>query len=469
MFTGPFFEQFLFITSPMTIIAIAILIGAFIFMFMLQKKRVKFSTRMFIALGLAIGLGVALQLIAGLPADPSTITWLDETRTWYSLFGSGFTKLLQMLVIPIVFISIVRVVMNLEGQNLGKMTGRTIAWMLGTTAVAAVIGIVLANAFQLGQGLELASSSVEPKEVTTLVTTMLNLIPSNPIAIMSEGNVIALVIFASFIGIATMRMGKRKPEVIAPFKDLIEAAYQIIMSVAMTIIKLMPYGVIALLAGTIVGRGLDAILSVGMVVVVIYLAIVIQFMIHMGILSVHGLNPVSYLRKGYEPLVLAFTSRSSMGTLPVTVETLTEKLGVNGATANLVSSLGTTMGMNGCAGIYPAVLAVMLARMTGIPMDAQFYVLLVVVVTLGSVGIAGIPGTATVSASVTLNGVGLGSAFSYIGPVLGIDPILDMGRTMLNVNGTMVTAVVVDKSLGTLDIEKFHSKDQVFAEDIEVA
>ncbi len=469
MFTGPFFEQFLFITSPMTIIAIAILIGAFIFMFMLQKKRVKFSTRMFIALGLAIGLGVALQLIAGLPADPSTITWLDETRTWYSLFGSGFTKLLQMLVIPIVFISIVRVVMNLEGQNLGKMTGRTIAWMLGTTAVAAVVGIVLANAFQLGQGLELASSSVEPKEVTTLVTTMLNLIPSNPIAIMSEGNVIALVIFASFIGIATMRMGKRKPEVIAPFKDLIEAAYQIIMSVAMTIIKLMPYGVIALLAGTIVGRGLDAILSVGMVVVVIYLAIVLQFMIHMGILSVHGLNPVSYLRKGYEPLVLAFTSRSSMGTLPVTVETLTEKLGVNGATANLVSSLGTTMGMNGCAGIYPAVLAVMLARMTGIPMDAQFYVLLVVVVTLGSVGIAGIPGTATVSASVTLNGVGLGSAFSYIGPVLGIDPILDMGRTMLNVNGTMVTAVVVDKSLGTLDIEKFHSKDQVFAEDIEVA
>ena len=469
MFTGPFFEQFLFITSPMTIIAIAILIGAFIFMFMLQKKRVNFSTRMFIALGLAIGLGVALQLIAGLPADPSTITWLDETRTWYSLFGSGFTKLLQMLVIPIVFISIVRVVMNLEGQNLGKMTGRTIAWMLGTTAVAAVVGIVLANAFQLGQGLELASSSVEPKEVTTLVTTMLNLIPSNPIAIMSEGNVIALVIFASFIGIATMRMGKRKPEVIAPFKDLIEAAYQIIMSVAMTIIKLMPYGVIALLAGTIVGRGLDAILSVGMVVVVIYLAIVLQFMIHMGILSVHGLNPVSYLRKGYEPLVLAFTSRSSMGTLPVTVETLTEKLGVNGATANLVSSLGTTMGMNGCAGIYPAVLAVMLARMTGIPMDAQFYVLLVVVVTLGSVGIAGIPGTATVSASVTLNGVGLGSAFSYIGPVLGIDPILDMGRTMLNVNGTMVTAVVVDKSLGTLDIEKFHSKDQVFAEDIEVA
>lgn len=469
MFTGPFFEQFLFITSPMTIIAIAILIGAFIFMFMLQKKRVKFSTRMFIALGLAIGLGVALQLIAGLPADPSTITWLDETRTWYSLFGSGFTKLLQMLVIPIVFISIVRVVMNLEGQNLGKMTGRTIAWMLGTTAVAAVVGIVLANAFQLGQGLELASSSVEHKEVTTLVTTMLNLIPSNPIAIMSEGNVIALVIFASFIGIATMRMGKRKPEVIAPFKDLIEAAYQIIMSVAMTIIKLMPYGVIALLAGTIVGRGLDAILSVGMVVVVIYLAIVLQFMIHMGILSVHGLNPVSYLRKGYEPLVLAFTSRSSMGTLPVTVETLTEKLGVNGATANLVSSLGTTMGMNGCAGIYPAVLAVMLARMTGIPMDAQFYVLLVVVVTLGSVGIAGIPGTATVSASVTLNGVGLGSAFSYIGPVLGIDPILDMGRTMLNVNGTMVTAVVVDKSLGTLDIEKFHSKDQVFAEDIEVA
>lgn len=467
MFTGPFFEEFLFITSPMTLLAIAVLVGTFVYMNWLQKKKLKFSTRMFIGLGLGLALGVLLQLVAGLPADPSSVTWLKETTTWFNLFGNGFTRLLQMLVIPIVLISIIRVVMNLEGQNMGKLTGRTVAWLLGTTAIAALIGIVLANVFQLGAGLELVQSGIEAKEVTNIVTTFLNLIPSNPIKAMSDGNIVAIVIFASFIGLATMRMGKRKPEQILPFKELIEAMYQIIMSVAMSIIKLMPYGIIALLAATIAGRGLEAILSVGLVVVVIYLAIALQFLVHLGILAGHGLNPWQYIRKGYEPLIFAFTSRSSLGTLPITIETLTENLGVNPGTANFVGSLGTTMGMNGCAGIYPAVIAVMLARMTGIPMDAQFYVLLLIVITLGSIGIAGIPGTATVAASVTLNGVGLGSAFGFIGPVLGIDPILDMGRTMLNVSGTMTTAIVVDKSMGTFDKKAYHDSRQVLDADVD--
>lgn len=229
----------------------------------------------------------------------------------------------------------------------------------------------------------------------------------------------------------------------------------------------MPYGIVALLASTIAGRGLSAILSVGMVVVVIYLALFIQFGIHLLILTGHGLNPWQYVRKGYEPLLFAFTSRSSLGTLPVTLETLTQNLGVSVGTANFVGSLGTTMGMNGCAGIYPAVLAVMLARMTGTPMDASFYILLLIVITLGSIGIAGIPGTATVAASVTLNGVGLGSAFSYIGPVLGIDPILDMGRTMINVSGTMTTAIVVDRSMGTLDVASYNQSGQHLDEEIE--
>ncbi|MGL5916726.1 MAG: cation:dicarboxylate symporter family transporter, partial [Culicoidibacterales bacterium] len=385
----------------------------------------------------------------------------------YGLFGNGFTKLLQMLVIPIVLVSIIRVIMNLEGQNLGKMTGRTIGWLLGTTAIAAIIGMIMANLFQLGTGLELVASNVEPKEVTDIVTTFLNLLPANPIKVMSEGNIVALVIFAAFVGVATKRMDTRKPEQIAPFKSLVEAMYQIIMSIAMSIIKLMPYGIVALLAATIASRGLEAILSVGMVVVVIYLSIGLQFIVHLLVIAGHGLNPIHYIRKGYEPLIFAFTSRSSLGTLPVTIETLTENLGVNVGTANFVGSLGTTMGMNGCAGIYPAVIAVMLARMTGTPMDAQFYVLLLIVITLGSIGIAGIPGTATVAASVTLNGVGLGSAFSFIGPVLGIDPILDMGRTMLNVSGTMATAIAVDKSLGTLDVEAYQAKQQTLDEEVD--
>ena len=273
---------------------------------------------------------------------------------------------------------------------------------------------------------------------------------------MAEGNVVAVVIFAAFIGNSMKILNKKYSDVIKPVVDLVNASYKIITSMAMTVMKLMPYAVVALLASTIAGRGLIALKEVMGFIVALYLSIVIVFIIHLIILSILGINPVKYVRKSMEPLILAFTSRSSLGTLPVTIETLTDGIGVDNGIASFVGSLGSNIGMNGCAAIYPALMAITLANMSGTKMDISFYGMLVVIIVIGSLGIAGLPGSATMAVSVVISGMGMGSYFPLAGGIIAIDPILDMGRTMLNVNGTMVTAVVVGKSFNKIDKEKLN-------------
>ena len=179
----------------------------------------------------------------------------------------------------------------------------------------------------------------------------------------------------------------------------------------------------------------------------------------MLIITLNGLNPITYIKNASEPLLLAFTSRSSLGTLPVTIEALTDKQGVEEGVSSFTASLGANMGMNGCAGIYPALMAVTIANMAGVDKDISFYIMLLVVITISSLGIAGLPGTATMAVSVVLSGVGLGAYFPLAGGIIAIDPILDMGRTMINVNGSTTTAITVGNSLGKLDKEIFNKNN----------
>jgi len=178
--------------------------------------------------------------------------------------------------------------------------------------------------------------------------------------------------------------------------------------------------------------------------------------IHLTIITLHGVPPATYVKKAAGTWLLAFSSRSSVGTLPMTISTLTTRMGVNDGTANLVGSLGSTIGMNGCAGFFPAMVVVMVAHMLGMQTDAQFYIMLLIVVTIGSIGIAGIPGTATVAATIALTGMGMGDYFPLIGMVLAIDPIIDMARTLTNVSGTMTAAIATDREMGTMDMTVFN-------------
>lgn len=452
-----FLSEFLFITNIKTISFIAILVAIFVLVRKMEKKKVKFSTRMISAMGIGLVLGLFIQLVAGFPKDPSSIRWIEEVSKWYGLVGNGFMDLLKMLVVPLIFVSIIRVIINMkDGVNLGKLTLKSLTVLLGTTALAAIVGLVVGNLFNLGAGEVLITSNTDMREITSIVDTLRGLLPSNPVNAMAEGNIVAVVIFAAFIGTSMKRLNKKYSDVIKPAWDLVEASYKIITSVAMTVIKFMPYAVVALLANTIAARGVGAILGVVDFIIALYVSVAIMFIIHLIIIALNGLNPFKYVKNVMEPLILAFTSRSSLGTLPVTIETLTEKAGVDNGVASFVGSLGSNAGMNGCAAIYPALMAVTVANMSGTPMDFSFYGMLLVIIVISSLGIAGLPGTATMAVSVVISGMGMGAAFPLVGGIIAIDPILDMGRTMLNVNGTMVTAVTVANSFGDINKEKFN-------------
>ena len=456
-----FLSQFLMVTDIKTVLFIGVLLGTFFIVKQFEKKKVKFSTRTIYATIIGLALGVIIQLVAGLPEDPTKVVWLQEVTKWYGLFGYGFMDLLKMLVVPMVFVSIIRVIINMkEGDNLQALTFRSLGMLLGTTALAAIIGIVVGNLMQLGVGTQVAGiEAPEMREITPLVDTLRSLLPSNPVGAMAEGNIVAIIVFATFLGLATNRMKKKYMDVVKPFINLVEAFYKIIVSVAMTVIKFMPYAVVALLANTITARGISSMISVVEFVVALYVATAILFVVHLVIVTLNGLNPITYIKNAAEPLLLAFTSRSSLGTLPVTIEALVKNQGVDEGVSSFTASLGANMGMNGCAGIYPALMAITIANMAGVDKDISFYVMLLVVITISSLGIAGLPGTATMAVSVVVSGVGLGAYFPLAGGILAIDPILDMGRTMINVNGATTSSIVVGNSLGKLNKEIFNSKN----------
>ena len=456
MGNSSFLSDFLMITDIRTVLFLAVIIGTFFIIRQLEKKKIKFTLRTIYGMLIGLVLGIIVQAVAGFPEDPSSVVWLKEVSKWYSFVGSVFMDLLKMLVVPMVFVSILRVIIRMgENDDLGKLTFRSVGMLLATTALSAMVGIVVGNVMQLGVGEQAASIEAEIREVVPILDTLRGLLPSNPIKAMADGNVVGVIIFAVFLGVAIRRLTKKYADIIKPFVDLTEAFYKIIVSVAMTVIKFMPYAVIAMLANTLVSNGLLSMISVGKFIAALYISVIIVFLIHLGIIALNGLSPIKYLKNVSEALILAFTSRSSLGTLPVSIETLTEKQGADEGVASFVASLSTNMGMNGCAGIYPALMAVTVANMAGIDMNAGFYIMLIIVITISSLGIAGLPGTATMSVSVALSGVGLAAYFPLAGGILAIDPILDMGRTMLNVNGGNVTAVTVANSLGKLDKEVF--------------
>ncbi|MFR7994214.1 MAG: cation:dicarboxylate symporter family transporter [Clostridium sp.] len=455
-----FLSDFIMITSFKTVAFIIVLLAVLFGVNVMAKKKVKFSTRMIVSTIVGLILGVIIQVVAGFPNNPGEVQWITEVNKWYGLVGYGFMDLLKMLVVPLIFVSIIRVIINMKAEeNLGKLTTRSILTLLGTTTIAAIVGIVVGNLFKLGVSSTIIEGANEIREITPVVDTLRGLLPSNPVAAMAEGNVVAVVIFAAFIGNSMKILNKKYSDVIQPVTDLVNASYKIITSLAMTVIKFMPYAVVALLANTIAGRGISAIKEVVGFILALYLSIIIVFIIHLIIIAILGLNPIIYVKNAMEPLILAFTSRSSLGTLPVTIEALTDKMGVDNGIASFVGSLGSNMGMNGCAAIYPALMAVTLANMSGTKMDVSFYGMLIVIIVIGSLGIAGLPGSATMAVSVAISGMGMGAYFPLAGGIIAIDPILDMGRTMLNVNGTMVTAVAVGKSFNKVEKE-IYNKDK---------
>ncbi|MGL4561657.1 MAG: cation:dicarboxylate symporter family transporter, partial [Brevinema sp.] len=364
MLNSSLFVNFLSLSEPMTFFTIALLGMTFFIIKVLEKKKIDFSLRMMAGLVLGILLGFGLQAIAQFP-DSNTIantTWIQETIVWYGLFGRAFIGFLRMLVIPIILVSMIRVIINLQsGLNIKSLIQKTLFWLLLTTGIAAVVGIVLSLMVNLGATLEIQETNRQAREVNNIVEVLVGLIPVNPVSAMTQDNVVAVVIFASMIGSAArfMRTKEKYKPNMDLFANIIEASYGIIMSMAMTVIKFMPYGVVALMSRTLVSYGLSALNDALIFIILVYVSSLIMLVVYFVIIMMHGLNPVVFFKKCMAAWLMAFSSRSSVGSLPMTISTLEHRLGVNNSTANFVASLGSTAGMNGCAGYFPAMVAIL--------------------------------------------------------------------------------------------------------------
>ena len=454
-----FLQQFLMISDIRTIAFLVVLAALFYLIHVLyHKKHMDFAVVVMIGTGLGLVLGLAIQYVAGFPDAPMEVPFVAETTTWFAMVGSGYINLIKMIVVPLVMVSIMQVIINMQqGKTMGRLVQKTIMVTMGMVAIASVTGIVIGMLFGVGKGAALVEDgTATAKEITPVATTIKNLIPGNIVKAMVDSNIIGLVIFSAFLGLAIWWINYESKEAAKPLYDLINAAHKAMINMALLILDYMPWAVMALLANTIAQRGLSSILEVGKFIIALYIAAAIQFVIQLILLTVNGLNPVVYMKKSFATMLMAFTSRSSVGCLPMTIETLTKKLGVDQGTASFVAGFGTTAGMQGCAGIFPALLIIYVCNVTGTPIDITMIVMTIFVVTIGSLGIAGIPGAATMAASVGLSGVGMGAQFAMVSPILAIDPIIDMPRTMLNVTGSLTNSLVVDKLMGSLNEKNYN-------------
>ena len=443
-----------------TLLFSSIWIGILILLFFLLvhinvnlKKKFKFSTRVIISTVLGFAVGIVFQSTLGMVGAEQVPDVIKNVTTAASLVGRGFTSLLKMVVIPLVGLSVYNSIINSKNnENLKKLTGKSVVYYTVTVVISAIIGISVAMLFNLGVGMKLPEGMeawTGKGEYKGLVDVVVSFIPSNIFKAMSETSVIGVVIFAAFLGFATNRMSLKNPEKIQPLKDVTSALFAVMTSVTTTIIKIIPYGVAALMFDLTASYGLEVFKNLVTYLIVMFISLALVVVMQSINLAIHGINPFTYYKKATAPLILALTTTSSMGTLPVTIETLEKEVGVSSPTANFTATLGTTIGMNGCAGVFPAVIAIMIANMNGIAITPVFLISLITVIALGSFGMAGVPGTAYIAATVVLGGMGL--PFDPVAIVFPIDSIIDMGRTAVNVNGAMVISTVVDKEMGSFN------------------
>ncbi|BAU29882.1 hypothetical protein DFP93_11232 [Aneurinibacillus soli] len=451
------------------LVNIAVLLAIIFGLYTMQRKHVSFSKRVFTALGLGIVFGLVLQWIYGQESET-----LKTSIDWFNIVGDGYVTFLQMIVMPLVFISILSAFTKVQlTNNIGKISTLIIAILVGTTAVAASIGIASALGFKLeavqihqGDAEMKRAAALEEKlgkvEDMTLPEKIVELLPANPFLDLTGDrptSTIAVVIFSAFLGFAYLGVKQKQPEQAEFFVKIVEAVYAVIMRVVTLILRLTPYGILAMMTKVTATSDYDAIWKLGKFVMASYAALIVMFIIHLLLLTFAGLNPVTYVKKVIPVLTFAFTSRTSAGTLPLNVKTQTKELGVPEGIANFAGSFGLSIGQNGCAGIYPAMLAIMIAPTVGVnPLSPSFIFTLIAVVAISSFGVAGVGGGATFAALLVLSAMNL--PVGLAGLLISVEPLIDMGRTALNVSGSMTAGVLTSKLTKELNTDLYAAPKQ---------
>ncbi|AXP42195.1 TPA: L-cystine transporter [Haemophilus influenzae 10810] len=438
----------------MLLVNLAIFIAFLLLLAQLYRKTEKLGQTVFIGLLLGLLFGAVLQSAFEKPL-------LDKTLDWINVVSNGYVRLLQMIVMPLVFVSILSAIARInQTRSLGKVSVGVLSTLLITTAVSAAIGIAMVHLFDVSAaGLivgdrELAAQGKvldKAGQVSNLTVPamLVSFIPKNPFADLTGANptsIISVVIFSALLGVAALSLGKEDQALGERIAQGVETLNKLVMRLVRFVIHLTPYGVFALMIKMAATSKWADIVNLGNFIVASYAAIALMFVVHGILLFFVKINPVDYYKKVLPTLSFAFTSRSSAATIPLNIETQTAKLGNSNVIANFAATFGATIGQNGCGGIYPAMLAVMVAPMVGIdPFSFSYILTLIFVVAISSFGIAGVGGGATFAAIVVLSTLGL--PLELIGLLISIEPLIDMGRTALNVNGAMVAGTITDRLL----------------------
>ncbi|HEH0562376.1 TPA: L-cystine transporter [Staphylococcus aureus] len=451
----------------LTLINIIVLVIFIVILHMMARKHISFAKRVFTALGIGIVFGVLLHLIYGTHSNVIT-----STSDWFNIVGQGYVALLQMIVMPLIFISIVAAFTKIQiGEKFAKIGSLIFIFLIGTVTIAAIVGVVYALVFgldastiNLGNAEQARGSEIakQAKDLTahTLPQQILELLPKNPFLDFTgqrATSTIAVVIFASFIGFAYLRVARKQPDHGELLKRAIDAIYSLVMAIVTFVLRLTPYGVLAIMANTLSTSDFGAIWTLGKFLIASYAALITMYIIHLIILSLLGISPIRYVKKTLEVLIFAFTSRSSAGALPLNVQTQTRRLGVPEGIANFAATFGLSIGQNGCAGIYPAMLAIMVAPVANVEIDLQFIVTLIAVVIISSFGVAGVGGGATFASILVLSTLNLPVALAVV--LISVEPLIDMGRTALNVNDSMLAGTGTAKLTKHWDKDTFDSND----------
>lgn len=359
-------------------------------------------------------------------------------------FGDAFLKLLQLIVVPLTFSTIVASFAKLDDIALVKRLGtRTLLWFVITALIAATVGIIVGRIFNPGEGLSLtmAASDYQARTIPSISQTFLDMVPGNLIGQVASGKVIPIIIFAVFFGLALTAVGEKGKTVRTFFDEF----SQVMFVITRKIIRLSPYGIFALLVAVGNQYGIATLLPLGKFIVAIYVACAVQLIVYAILITVVAKrNPISFFKQFWPAMITAFTTSSSLGTLPVTMETLVDRVKISERVTGFVAPLSATMKMDGCGAIYPAIVCIMTATVFGIHLSAQQYILIAITAAVATIGTAGVPGTASIMATVVLTSVGL--PLQGLALVIGIDKIVDMMRTMTNVTGGGVCATIVDKT-----------------------
>ena len=397
----------------------------------MKKKKLNMSIKTLIALALGVVAGLLLQ------------DYKEEAKTYIGPFGTLFLNCIKMIVVPMVFSSIIVGICGIgDAKKVGRIGGKTVLYFFCTTAFAATFGLIVANVFKIGKGFQIVTdvSEVTLSENPSIIDTLVNIIPSNPIQALANGDMLQVIAFAIILGGGIVMIGDVGKPIYRAFNGLAEAMY----AITGVIMKFTPVAVFALITPIVAENGPSVLLPLLGVVLAVYgtclLHAVVVYSTSVKLFS--GVGPVEFFRKSMEAIVFAFTSASSSATLPYSMKAA-ESMDVPQEVSSFVLPLGSTINMDGTA-IYQAICAIFIANVYGLNLDLGQQITIVLTCTFASVGAAGIPGSAMVMLTMVLQSVGL--PLAGIGLVTGIDRITDMAPTATNITGDIACAVVVSAS-----------------------